>query len=84
MVERMFISSDKEIGTNALPELVEAAETSDGTRIDIPLGTSIEEAERRIILTTLEHLEGDKPRAANVLGISLKTLYNRLKKYHND
>ena len=39
------------------------------------------EVERRAILSTLGHYDGDKKRAAEVLGISLKTLYNRLKKY---
>jgi DNA-binding NtrC family response regulator len=34
--------------------------------------------ERRFILTTLDHFEGDQKKAADVLKISLKTLYNRL------
>jgi DNA-binding NtrC family response regulator len=42
---------------------------------------SLEEMERRMILSTLEHCGGDKKRAAQVLGISLKTLYNRLHLY---
>jgi DNA-binding NtrC family response regulator len=37
--------------------------------------------ERHLILATLEQLAGDKKRAAEVLGISLKTLYNRLAVY---
>ena len=43
---------------------------------------SIAEAERRLILATLEHFEGDKKKAAEILKISLKTLYNRLNVYH--
>ena len=39
------------------------------------------EVERRMILATLEHCGGDKKQAAQVLGISLKTLYNRLNVY---
>ena len=46
------------------------------------VGTSIAEAERRLILATLEHFEGDKKKAAAILKISLKTLYNRLNVYH--
>ena len=38
-------------------------------------------AERRLILATLEHCDGDKKKAADVLKISLKTLYNRLNEY---
>ncbi len=36
---------------------------------------------RRLILATLDRLQGDKKRAAKTLGISLKTLYNRLGVY---
>jgi DNA-binding NtrC family response regulator len=45
------------------------------------LGVSIPEAERRLILFTLDHYAWNKRRAAEVLGISLKTLYNRLNAY---
>ena len=44
-------------------------------------GTPIAEAERRLILATLEQCDHDKRKAAEVLGISLKTLYNRLNEY---
>jgi DNA-binding NtrC family response regulator len=37
--------------------------------------------ERTLILATLRHFEGDKRRAADVLGCSLKTLYNKLHAY---
>ena len=39
------------------------------------------EAEKRLILETLDTLDGNKKEAAEVLGISLKTLYNRLHEY---
>jgi DNA-binding NtrC family response regulator len=51
----------------------------DGLRLEIPL--SLAEAERRVILSTLERLNGDKGKAAESLGISLKTLYSRLREY---
>jgi DNA-binding NtrC family response regulator len=41
-------------------------------------GTTVDEAERRLILLTLEHTRNNKTRAAEVLGISLKTLHNKL------
>jgi DNA-binding NtrC family response regulator len=53
---------------------------SDGLVLNV--GTSIAEAERRLVLATLEHFEGDKKKAAAILKISLKTLYNRLNVYH--
>ena len=42
---------------------------------------SLDEAERGLILSTLEGCGGDKKKAAEILGISLKTLYNRLHLY---
>jgi len=44
-------------------------------------GGSLEESERQLILATLDQCAGDKKRAAQILGISLKTLYNRLHLY---
>ena len=47
----------------------------------VPVGTSIRELERRLIMATLDHYDGDRARTASTLGISQKTLYNRLKSY---
>lgn len=47
------------------------------------LGTSLYEFEKRFILATLDHYNGDKRSAAEALGVSLKTLYNRLNDYQN-
>jgi DNA-binding NtrC family response regulator len=43
-------------------------------------GTTVDEAERKLIDVTLEHTKGNKTRAAEMLGISLKTLHNKLKR----
>jgi DNA-binding NtrC family response regulator len=45
------------------------------------VGMPLAEAQREIILATLKHFGGDKRQTAHTLGISLKTLYNRLKEY---
>ncbi len=45
------------------------------------VGRSIADVEKDLVLATLEHYGGDKKKAASSLGISLKTLYNRLKDY---
>ena len=42
------------------------------------------EVERELIQLTLEKTDGDKPEAAQMLGISLKTLYNRLNAYKEE
>ena len=59
-------------------------EPQQGPTLHLPLGLSIEEAERRLILATVEQESGDKQEAARVLGVSLKTLYNRLNAYKAD
>ena len=41
-------------------------------------GTTVDQAERRLIDITLQHTSGNKTRAAELLGISLKTLHNKL------
>ncbi|MBV8477581.1 MAG: sigma-54-dependent Fis family transcriptional regulator, partial [Acidobacteria bacterium] len=45
------------------------------------VGTTVEEAERLLILKTLQATGNNKTRAAEILGISLKTLHNKLKEY---
>jgi two-component system response regulator AtoC len=52
--------------------------------VTMPVGTSIAQAERQLILATLEHYGNHKERTAAALGVSLKTLYNRLKEYAGD
>jgi hypothetical protein len=47
----------------------------------VSVGSEIAAVEKRLILATLDHFEGDKKHAALALGISLKTLYNRLAVY---
>jgi DNA-binding NtrC family response regulator len=54
---------------------------NDGPRITLRIGTSMAEAEKALILATFRHYGQYKERTAAVLGISLKTLYNRLKEY---
>lgn len=59
-------------------------EAGTGATITIPIGTSMADAERELILATLSHFDNHKERTAAVLRVSLKTLYNRLKEYSGD
>ena len=61
-----------------LPDLVPSA---DARPAPDAAGGTLEQSERVLILSTLESCAGDKKRAARQLGISLKTLYNRLHVY---
>jgi DNA-binding NtrC family response regulator len=58
-----------------------AAAGEDPGSIRFQVGTTVEEAEKGLILRTLEHTRNNKTRAAEILGISLKTLHNKLKEY---
>ena len=49
--------------------------------LQIRVGCTLSEAEQQLIRATLAHCRGNKTRAASLLGISLKTLYNRLDVY---
>ena len=55
--------------------------TSDPDAVHLGVGTTVAEAERLLILKTLESTNNNKTRAAEVLEISLKTLHNKLKEY---
>ncbi|MBV9182867.1 MAG: sigma-54-dependent Fis family transcriptional regulator [Acidobacteria bacterium] len=56
-----------------------SADDADSIRVGV--GTTVGEAERLLILKTLESTNNNKTRAAEILGISLKTLHNKLKEY---
>ncbi|MGM3277527.1 sigma-54 interaction domain-containing protein [Ralstonia sp. 24A2] len=49
--------------------------------LSLSVGVTLADAQRTLILATLEHFHGDKRQAAKTLGVSLKTLYNRLDLY---
>jgi len=54
---------------------------ADPNAIHLGVGTTVEEAERQLILKTLASTSNNKTRAAEILQISLKTLHNKLKEY---
>ncbi len=58
-----------------------AAPASDAGTISVQVGATVDEAERLLILRTLEATGQNKTRAAEILGVSLKTLHNKLKEY---
>jgi DNA-binding NtrC family response regulator len=72
------------ITPRSLPKEVGQAEPArefDGSRLSLTVGESLRTVERRFIVATLAHFHGNKVKTAEVLGISLKTLYNRLHQY---
>jgi DNA-binding NtrC family response regulator len=59
------------------------AASDDSNAVRLGVGTTVEQAEKLLILKTLEATSNNKTRAAEILGISLKTLHNKLKEYGN-
>ena len=86
-IQRAFIMSDEVVemstlsATEAPPPASSASINDAGPSQSFRIGTPLSEVERRLILATLEYCSGDKRKAASMLGISLKTLYNRLNLY---
>jgi len=80
-VQRAYILADNELRhVDAVAGTERAAAQAAGV-LSIMVGTSIADVERALIVATLGQVDGDKREAARVLGISLKTLYNRLNVY---
>ncbi len=82
-LERAFILANESIEPEHLRNL-EETESAPGDYIRVAATATVEEAEKKLIMAALETYEGDKQQAADSLGISLKTLYNRLNEYAAD
>jgi DNA-binding NtrC family response regulator len=93
VVHSAYILAGGVIDTDSLPSEVqsgvarttkEQAPPSDRDVLKELVGQPLAEVERRLITATLAHCEGNKGKAAGLLGISLKTLYNRLHAYQQE
>jgi two-component system response regulator AtoC len=79
-VHRVFILADEVIDAALAPETF--VEPKRSPVLSVRVGSTLEEVNRRLIEATLAECGNVKRRAAEMLGISLKTLYNRLVEYH--
>ncbi|NII74640.1 DNA-binding NtrC family response regulator [Dyella sp. SG562] len=80
VIQRAFVLAEDSIDIPASLQAMDAP-LRDRTRFDMHVGMSLEEMEKRALLGTLEYFNYDKARTADVLGISLKTIYNKLARY---
>jgi two-component system response regulator HydG len=83
-MHRAYILADDEVDMEHLVTLPRQEPTGERGGVDclrFAIGTSLEKMERETIFATLDHCSGNKRRTADVLGVSLKTLYNRLTEY---
>ena len=79
VIERATILAEGDfIEARHLPPPVVSRSEQTLPTVTLAPGTTVDEAERRLILLTLEHTRNNKTRAAEILGISLKTLHNKL------
>ena len=90
VVRRAYVLSDERVSVDLKPRDGLAPEPRPVHDVETParanevlirVGTSLDAAERALIMATLRAVDGSKSKAADVLGISLKTLYNRLHAY---
>jgi DNA-binding NtrC family response regulator len=85
-VQRAFILADAEVNFdvrgNGMPR-AQKAPVNTGVLLQFAVGTPLQDIEREVIVATLEHCRGRKRETAELLGVSLKTLYNRLNEYRD-
>ena len=88
VLERAAIMSEKDLITrSSLPGefgKLPSRSPSDLSGIKFPVGTTVDAMERELILQTLQATGNNKTRAAELLGVSLKTLHNKLKEYGSE
>jgi DNA-binding NtrC family response regulator len=83
IIHRAYIMADDVIDANCLPLETEKANGVSGPFFQVRVGSTISDMERRLITATLQQCGGNREKAAEMLGISLKTLYNRLREYES-
>jgi DNA-binding NtrC family response regulator len=75
----VVLASDKIIDLDDLPAVVRNASSEE--RVVIPVGTTMEQAEKALILATIASCGGNKSKAADMLGIARKTLHRKVQDY---
>jgi DNA-binding NtrC family response regulator len=92
LVHRAYILADNELSPEDIPAEVTAERVGayghaiggsapNGGTLSVRVGSTVADMERQLIEATLIFCGGNKQKAAEVLGVSLKTLYNRLAAY---
>ena len=82
IVERVILLARGEyISPEDLPAPIQGAQERDLSLVSVPPGITLREVEKEVILQTLSNTEGNRTKTAQFLGISRKTLQNKLKEY---
>ncbi len=81
-IERAVVLAKREpIGFGHLPPYLDRSPTRAAREVVLPVGTTVAEAERELILRTLEETGQNKAEAARRLGVDVKTIRNKLRAY---
>ncbi|MES2885935.1 MAG: sigma-54 dependent transcriptional regulator [Pseudomonadota bacterium] len=80
-VSRAFILADTVLDVPPLARPARLPPSNSAGQVRLNIGTSLQASQKALVLATITHCQGDKPQAARMLGLSLKTLYNRLDSY---
>jgi len=84
MVHRAYILADQELDlAGAMGTAKPVVSGVEADCVTFPLGSRLADAEQRLIFATLGYCGGNKTQTAEMLGVSLKTLYNRLNEYQS-
>ena len=82
MESAVVMARGRALELHDLPPAVRNAD--DAPAVWLPLGATLDQGEKEIIRATLGHQHGNKSRAAEVLGISRKTLHRKMREYQLD
>lgn len=83
-IAHAYILADERLQPDHFPPSLDDMLQEDGPVLHCQPGSRLDQFEKQFILATLEHYDGNKRRTAETLGISLKTLYNRLNEYRTE
>ena len=76
--QAVVLAKGDAITIDDLPQRIYAGQSQMKPKITVPIGTTLEDIERQVILETLKQTKGDKELAAKLLGISSRTIYRKL------
>jgi DNA-binding NtrC family response regulator len=84
-IQRAYILADNNIvKIDSLSPLGQPERANPRHVMEFEVGTPLEQVEQQLIIATLDRYRGNKRRAAKALGVSLKTIYNRLNEYSSE
>jgi transcriptional regulator with GAF, ATPase, and Fis domain len=84
VIERAVITCTRKVVTvDDLPKnIIDSAKKETDSKVVVEIGSTMDDIEKRIIAETLSYTKGDKKHASEILGITRKTLYRKLRGYN--